>query len=200
VDPALETQLRYRAKEQIRKRMRALRNAIPNEARLKRSHAIAERVRALDAWATARVIAGYVAMRGEADPAELLAEARSRGREVALPRVDFESETLTLHLSVDGELEESGMGFLQPPKESPQIAEHTVDLVLVPALASDERGYRIGWGKGFYDRLLPTMPRAMRVALLFDFQLVAEVPSTPGDERVDCVVTDTRTLAVTRTD
>ena len=200
MDPALETQLRHRAKEQIRKRMRALRNAVPKEARAKRSHAIADRVRALDAWPAAGVIAGYVAMRGEADPAELLAEARAAGRDVALPRVDFESETLTLHLSSGDELEESGMGFLQPPKESPRIAEHAVELVLVPALAADERGYRIGWGKGFYDRLLPAMPRAMRVALLFDFQLVAEIPTTPGDERVDCIVTDARTLAVTRSD
>ena len=198
MDPALETQLRYRAKEQIRKRMRALRNAVPKEARAKRSHAIATRVREIDAWQSAKVIAGYVAMRGEADPAELLAEARDRGLEVALPRVDFESETLTLH-RMTGDLEESGMGFFQPPKESPRVPEEAIELVLVPALAADEIGYRIGWGKGFYDRMLPAMPRAMRVALVFDFQLIAEVPSTPGDERVDCVVTDARTIAVTRT-
>jgi 5-formyltetrahydrofolate cyclo-ligase len=90
------------------------------------------------------------------------------------------------------------MGFLQPPAGSPRVPELDVGIVLVPALAVDERGHRIGWGKGFYDRLLPLVPDAVRIALVFDFQLVAEVPDTPGDERVDYVVTDSRVIATAR--
>lgn len=193
LDPIVEARLRHAAKDRIRKSMRGIRRAIPAEARAKRSSAIADRVRGLPAWEQARVVAGYVAMRGEVDPAVLVREARAEGREVALPRVDLGAETIALHRAGDA-LEESGMGFLQPPADSPRVQEFEVDLVLVPALAADERGHRIGWGKGFYDRLLPLMPRAVRVALVFDFQLVAEVPDTQGDERVDWVVTDARAI------
>ncbi len=195
LDAAAEVQLRHRAKQQIRKSMQAVRRTVPADARARRSARIAEHVRGLGGWTRARVVAGYVAMRGEVDPAALLDEVRGSGRMVVLPRVDVDAQTLELRRVDDGvSLEESAMGFLQPPASAPRVDEGEVDLVLVPALAADERGYRIGWGKGFYDRLLPLMPRATRVALVFDFQLVAEVPETPGDEPVDVVVTDTRVV------
>lgn len=198
-DDATELALRHRTKKEIRKRMRAVRSAVPADARAARSERIAARVRELDAWASARVIAGYVGMRSEVDPGALLREASGAGRTVVLPRVDWSAETMRMHRvgSMD-DLEESGMGFMQPPEGAQTIEDEAVDLVLVPALAADERGYRIGWGKGFYDRLLPSLRRATRVALVFDFQLVAEVPNTPGDERVDYLVTDERTVHVLR--
>lgn len=199
LDPMVELALRHRVKAQIRQRMRAVRRALPTEARAERSGRIAERVRGLDGWGSAQVVAGYVAMRGEVDPAHLLEEARSAGKAVLLPRLDWEAESLHLHRVDAGvELEESGMGFLQPPASAPIVPEADVDLVLVPALAADPRGYRIGWGKGFYDRLLPGMTKALRVALVFDFQLVSEVPDTPGDEPVDLVVTDVKALQIAR--
>lgn len=198
-DDAMELELRHRAKRELRKRMRSVRTAVPAQARQARSSRIADRVRHLEAWSAARMVAGYVAMRGEADPAALLEEARAAGRAVVLPRVDWESETMHMHrVDTTTDLEESGMGFLQPRAEAPRVDAGEIELVLVPALAADDRGYRIGWGKGFYDRLLPLMRRASRVCLVFDFQLVAEVPNTPGDERVDHLVTDERTLHVHR--
>lgn len=198
-DDATELHLRHRAKEELRKRMRAVRRAIPREARAARSARIVERVTRLDAWASARVIASYAAMRGEVDLGELLEQAHASGRTVALPRVDWSEESMRMHRAEAGaELEESGMGFDQPSAACPLVDDAEVDLVLMPALAADERGYRIGWGRGFYDRLLPLMGRATRVAVIFDFQLIAEVPNTPGDELVDYLVTDERTLHVSR--
>src|SRR5690606_32391242 len=149
LDAAVEVQLRHQVKEQIRKSMRAVRRAVPADARARRSARIAAHVRGLEDWPGAKVVAGYVAMRGEVDPAELLDEVRGAGGTVALPRFDWDTETLELRRVDDGvPLEESGMGFLQPPASAPRVDEADVDLVLVPALAADERGYRIGWGKG----------------------------------------------------
>ena len=68
--------------------------------------------------------------------------------------------------------------------------------MVVPCLAIDPRGQRVGYGKGFYDRLLPTLPNAFRVAIAFDFQLVAEVPDAEGDVPVQAVVSDKRILRV----
>ena len=66
----------------------------------------------------------------------------------------------------------------------------------MPALAFDVRGHRIGYGHGYYDRLLPRLPRALNVAVGYDFQLVSELPDTEGDIAVDWLVTDARTLEV----
>ena len=61
-------------------------------------------------------------------------------------------------------------------------------------MAIDASGYRIGYGQGYYDRLLPKLGAAFKVAIVYDFQLLAETPYTDGDVPVDCVVTDQRTL------
>jgi 5-formyltetrahydrofolate cyclo-ligase len=92
------------------------------------------------------------------------------------------------------------MMFLQPPEHAPSVADGDVDLVIVPALAADERGHRIGYGKGFYDRLLPRLSGATRLCVIFDFELVAEVPNRPGDEMVDLIVTDARIARTGRCD
>jgi 5-formyltetrahydrofolate cyclo-ligase len=70
-----------------------------------------------------------------------------------------------------------------------------IDVIVVPALAVDPRGYRIGYGGGYYDRALPLhVPPAMSIAVAFDFQLIAEAPQTDGDVPVHWIVTDTRSL------
>lgn len=174
--------------------MRMVRRAIPAEPRAQRSNALCERVLGLDEYARAQVIAGYVAVKSEADPAGVLAHALRAGKVVALPRVAHDGE-LVLHAWAHGDpLHESDLGIPEPSAEAPRVVPERVDLVLVPALGADPRGHRLGSGRGFYDRLLPSLTRAHKLAFVFDFQLLAELPDTAGDERVDGVVTDRRTL------
>src|SRR5262249_32823271 len=102
---------------------------------------------------------------------------------------------LVLHLWEDGvDPIESGHMVKEPPASAPKIPLDEVELVIVPALALDERGARIGYGAGHYDALLPTLPRAGRVGVIFAFQLIAEVPEDEGDQRVDHIVSDERSL------
>ncbi len=178
--------LRHDAKRQLRKRIAAIRRAVPADARRARSERIAEHVIAHEAFASAKVLTAYVAMRGEVDPAPIVAAARRAGKTVALPRIDWEDETMRFYVWEEGaELEESGFGFLQPPESATPIDDDDVDLVLTPALAIDMRGQRIGFGKGFYDQFLGRLKNATSIALIFDFQRLAEVPDTPGDVPVD---------------
>ena len=95
-------------------------------------------------------------------------------------------------------VESGSMRVPEPPEDSPLVDPAEVDLVIVPALVLDERGARIGYGAGYYDHLLPRLTRAVRIGVVFDFQLVAEVPETVGDERVNVVVTDERVIEVLR--
>jgi 5-formyltetrahydrofolate cyclo-ligase len=66
-----------------------------------------------------------------------------------------------------------------------------IDLYILPGLAFDARGARLGWGRGHFDATLAATPRALRLAWAYEFQVVAAVPEGPGDERVDVIVTET---------
>jgi 5-formyltetrahydrofolate cyclo-ligase len=174
-----------------------VRRAVPKDARARRSAAIAAHVTAMPEWSQARCVAAYVAMRGEVDPKPIVTAAHAGGKTVALPRIDWGEEAMTFHVFVTGDaLEESGMGFDQPPASSPSVELADMELVIVPAVAVDERGYRIGWGRGFYDRMLPVLPNATSIALVFDFQLLMEVPDTAGDVPVDVVASDRGILRI----
>lgn len=119
------------------------------------------------------------------------------GQARGAPARRSESGGVVFHLHREGDvLEEGGFGVPEPLPSADRIAPEDVDLVLVPALAVDPRGHRIGYGKGFYDRLLPTLVRALRCVVAFDFQLHGEIPDEPGDVAADVVVTDARLLHV----
>lgn len=193
-----------RVKAELRDRMRRVRKAIGDEGRAQRSRAIADRVLALPAWQRAATVALFVPMRTEVDVTLLEAAARAAGKTIVAPRM-IETERpdapplLSLELRVweDGVAPvESGRMVREPPASAPLADPATVDLVIVPALALDESGARVGYGAGLYDRLLPRCTRAVRVAVAFAFQLVAELPTAPHDQRVHAIVTDERTLDV----
>jgi 5-formyltetrahydrofolate cyclo-ligase len=191
-----DEQLRHAAKREIRARLRAARGALPPRARQARSLAIQERVTRLPCFQNAAVVAGYVAMGNEADPAPILQRAVSLGRSIALPRVDPDTQALSLRSWSQGDpLVKSGWGVMEPPASAPAVPGEEVDLIIVPALAIDLRGYRIGYGKGCYDRLLAGLPGKTSIGIAFDFQLIEECPRTEGDVPVSLVVTDRRTIA-----
>jgi 5-formyltetrahydrofolate cyclo-ligase len=183
------------AKRELRSRMRSLRAVMPASAREERSRAAAERVRALPEFERASVVVGFSAIQGEIDPAQLLAAARDAGKTVGLPRV--EDERLVLHVVGDvSELEEGAFGVLEPAASAPLLEPGSIDLVIVPGLAFDVRGHRIGYGRAFYDRLLPGMTRAFRVGLAYDFQVLMELPIGPHDVPLHAVVSDKQVLRV----
>ena len=193
------TKLRAEMKAEIRTRRRAVRRAMPHEARLARSSAICERLIALPEWVEARTVLAFVSMRNEVQTQEAVAAARAAGKRVGATRMLPDHSDLEVReWRLEDALEESGQMFQQPPPDAPPIAGDEVDLVIVPALAADSRGYRIGYGKGYYDRLLPTLPRAFRAAVIFDFELIAEVPEHPYDTPVDMVITDLRAERASR--
>jgi 5-formyltetrahydrofolate cyclo-ligase len=194
----LERALRARAKDALRGRMRGIRRVLPQEAAAARSRAVCARVLALPELAAARVIVGYVALRKEADPAAVLDAARAAHQITGLVRVLPDSQLALLRCDPGVALVENEWGILEPPDDAPVIPDDSVDVILVPALAADADGNRIGSGRGYYDRLLPRLPRAFKVALVYDFQLLAEAPVLPHDAPVDCVVTDDRVLRASR--
>lgn len=187
--------------------MRRVRRAIGEEGRKDRSAKIAERVLALPAWKDAETVALFVPMRTEVDVTLLRDAALAQGKAIAAPRmIEVLGEDpkapprLSLELrSWDRDVEpiESGRMVKEPPASAGLVPPDTVDLVIVPALALDPTGGRVGYGAGLYDGLLPSLRRALRVAVAYEFQLVLELPLAPHDERVHHIVTDERSVAAT---
>jgi 5-formyltetrahydrofolate cyclo-ligase len=196
LDEAGEQALRMRAKAELRERLRALRRVMPEAACAARTAALCERLIALPEFERARTVVGYAAYRKEASVERALQAAEDAGKTVGLVRVEPEN-ALGVHRHRRGDaLIENAYGILEPAEDAPRLDLAGVDLILVPALAVDARGHRIGYGQGYYDRLLPRVPRAFKVAIAYDFQLLAETPNTRTDVALDCVVTDERVLYV----
>jgi 5-formyltetrahydrofolate cyclo-ligase len=187
---APEDVIRQKVKAELRKRMRGVRKTMPAEACAARSEKIVERL--LPFLARARSVALFwpITDRHEVDLRPLDPLLRARGVTVAYPTIG-ETEMFFRAAAAD-ELEEKGFGFAEPPETAPRI--DVIDVIVVPALAADPSGHRIGYGAGYYDRTLPRYPSAKTIGVIFDWQLVAEVPALPNDVRVGCVVTDVRTF------
>jgi 5-formyltetrahydrofolate cyclo-ligase len=142
--------------------------------------------------ATARMsVAGYIATRDEIDPAPLMDALRETGHVIALPRVVGKEQPLRFHRWDTGAVPVAGSyGLLEPAPDWPELLP---DLVLVPLLAFDAFGYRLGYGGGYYDRTLRQLRArgpVLAVGLGFAVQEMAELPHDAGDERLDWIVTE----------
>ena len=181
-----------RAKRQIRSRMLALRTAIPETARAARSEAIVARVSSCPAWSVAKNVALYAPLlhRGEVDVHVLETEALRADRRVFYPCLDASGQPTFRRGSLTT-LEERGAGYPEPPPDAEEATLGGLDAILVPALAVDESGRRIGYGSGFYDAALARFaPPAVSIVVAYHFQLLAELPGAEHDVRGDWVVTD----------
>lgn len=145
----------------------------------------------------ARVVLGYIALPSEPDILPALRYAMGTGRTVCLPRWDDDlEEYVPAALISERELARGRFGVPEPPPANPTIGFEQLDLVLVPGLAFDRMGRRLGRGKGFFDRLLTRARRARRWGVAFDLQLIEAVPAAPHDANLDVVVTPTLWLPV----
>jgi 5-formyltetrahydrofolate cyclo-ligase len=188
-----EQELRQRAKLALRKQLRGVRAALPTSACEARSAQIAKRVLAFEELERATTVLAFASIRNEVRTRPMVEALINVGKRVALPRVV--DDTLVLHVvERDTVLVEGAFSVPEPPPDAPRLQPSDVDFALIPALAVDPRGHRIGYGGGYYDRLLPALRRATTCAVAYDFQLIAEVPANPFDAVVDLVVTDARVI------
>jgi 5-formyltetrahydrofolate cyclo-ligase len=178
--------------------MRGVRKAMPAEACERRSAAIIARLLELQVFESVVEKRGTVGLfwpmlsRHEIDLRSLDTSVRARGVAVAYPAIDSATNDMTFRITNHPlQLSDQGYGFLEPPASAPQATK--LDIIVVPALAVDLAGHRIGYGKGYYDRALGALaPPAVTVVVAYDWQLVAEVPATAGDVAIQWVVTDMR--------
>jgi len=191
------------AKAALRRKILARRDALDPAARARLSAAALEQTQALDAFRQARVVLGYASFGSELDTRPFLRHVLASGRTLVLPRVDREARCLVLHQvgNLDTELRPGTWGIPEPvPARCRPVAPAEIDFVLVPGVVFDPDGGRIGYGAGYYDRLLGAWPEPAPalVAAAFELQIVPAVPVLATDRRVDLVVTESRLFSKLR--
>lgn len=188
------------AKLALRRQVLAARDALSPEARASAGARIVASIAALPSFAGARAVLLTLPFGSEWDTLPLVRAALEAGRAVVVPRVDAATRMLALHAIADParDVARGHRGIPEPLPHCPAVEPAAIDWVLVPGVAFDLTGGRLGYGGGYYDRLLPLVPpAAARVAGAFDLQIVERVPAGPQDVAVDAIVTESRAL-VTR--
>ncbi len=185
----------FKAKQDLRRTMRTQRTRIDGLLRERAASAAADNLAALVRASGARVVSLYAATRHElsTDPAAGL--LRGAGITLAYPRIERTGRRLAFH-SVPGPeaLSPGTFGISEPAPTMPRVRVEQIDLFVLPGLAFDTRGARLGWGQGYYDRVLADNQRAVRVGFAFEAQLVSYTPCTKRDVPMDHIVSECRTF------
>ena len=186
-----------REKSAVRASVRRVMEGLPDAEARTKAQALAERALSWAPMARARRVMIYLSMSGEAGTGALIDRLLEAGVEVAGPRVDWDSRTISPALITDAlaDVVEGRLGVPEPAPHAAGVALETIDVVLVPALAFDLRGFRLGRGAGFYDRLLADRRRTgLALGFGFENQVVHRVPTEPHDARLDALATERRLL------
>lgn len=187
------------AKAELRRRVLARRDTLDPAARARASTRIHARLGGLDAVRSARTLLAYAAIGSEVDLDPLLRTTIAAGVGVFLPYVERLSPPdlgIVRVRDLDRELAPGRLGIREPdPGRRRGARVDRLDVVLVPGVAFDARGWRLGHGAGFYDRLLPRLrPATTVIAVAFEAQIVDAVPHEPHDVPIPTIVTERRVI------
>ncbi|MDT8901014.1 5-formyltetrahydrofolate cyclo-ligase [Anaeroselena agilis] len=183
---------RKEAKQRLRREMLAIRRSLSAEEIEKGSEAIAAYFCAWPEYRSAEVVMFFLAMADEPQTVALIEDAWRAGKKVAVPQMG-EVYGFMEAAALDGwdNLVTGRLGLKAPdPAKTRLIDPAAIELIVVPGVAFDATGRRLGMGAGYYDRFLPRASQARRMGLAWSAQLVAEVPADEHDVRMDYLLTE----------
>lgn len=181
------------AKSIVREQIRARLKTIAAAERAIAAPQLCARLKASEIWRAAESVLLFAPLADEPDFWPLLADALADGKLVALPRFDPATKKyVACQIRNPAEDVVSGQfGIREPNNSCPVVPLNRLDLILVPGVAFDLHGRRLGRGKGFYDQLLADV-RGQTCGVAFDEQIVADIPMEPHDIPLNCILTPTR--------
>ena len=184
-------------KQQLRQEAIQGRDALPIELRKRSEEDIRGRLFALEQFKQAGKVLFYASFRTEVNTDIMIVESLDMGKTVILPKVNREENRLTKHV-INGleELVPGHMGILEPDMEKhSEIKVEDIHMLVVPGLAFDAKGARIGYGGGYYDKLLSRIKGERTIAALaFEAQIFDSLPMEEHDIPVDYIITEQRTI------
>lgn len=186
-------------KSTIRRELLARRDGLGLDERLRNSSLIAASLMEQTEYKDAGVVLFYVSFRSEVSTRGMIETALKEGKRVLVPKVDRKAHRLKVYEIKDlaRDLESGYMGIYEPVDGLAVLAQPAeADLVVLPGVGFDETGRRLGYGGGYYDRLIETLkPGAKLIGLAFEAQVVEEIPSEEHDKRVGKIITEKRVMA-----
>lgn len=182
-------------KKKIRKEIKNLFKTLSPEDFNTKSEQVLANLTELDVWKNAETILIFLSLPDEISTALIIDKALHEGKKAAVPRI--KNNDLVFHLisSLDSDFITHPLGMDEPRENTPVIIPDSLSpdktLILVPGLAFDKNCFRLGRGKGFYDRFLSSVDKSIiKAGIGYDFQLIASVPVEEHDFSLDMIVTD----------
>jgi len=186
------------AKRELREKIDTAIKALPEEEHHLKISEIETRLFDFANFLEARIVLLYVAHKNEIETQNILKKTFDYGKIIVLPIFETDKGKVRL-LKVDDptrDLVEGPRGLLEPnPERCREVPMECIDIAVIPCIAVDEKGGRLGAGDGYYDRLIPQLPITTRkVALALEDQIVPQIPTETHDKHVDIIITDKRTI------
>jgi len=184
-------------KMEMRVAARQKREALSEKEVAARSERIKKRVLPDPDFQKAKAIALYASFRNEVNTMNLIKEALISGKKIGLPKTDTRTRSLTFYLIKDlADLSIGVYGIPEPNENCKLLPPSEIDLVVMPGIAFDETGCRIGFGGGYYDRFLRQVPKSVKkIALAYEFQVLKEkIPDLAKDAKIDKIITEERVI------
>lgn len=183
--------------KELKKRLRCdyleKRSRLSEEEVREKSAKIMSSLFELEDFKKAGFVMFYVDCRNEVMTKDAIEKALSMGKRVAVPKTVKGEGLLAIEIKNLGELSCGVFGILEPENDENRIDPGEIDLVVVPGIAFDRRGYRLGYGAGYYDRFLPKLREGVKkIAVAFEMQLVDLLPAEDHDVRMDALLTEKR--------
>ncbi|MFH1545459.1 MAG: 5-formyltetrahydrofolate cyclo-ligase [archaeon] len=186
-------------KKELRERFLSKRNLLSKLEVFEKSNEIKEKLLELPEFIEAKTIMSYISFRNEARTHELIKESIKKNKRIVIPITDFKKKKIYLSEVRDFEKEliSSRIGLFQPKREFLRpVNEKELELIIVPGIAFDEKGCRIGFGKGYYDSFLKKVKKSVPViALAFENQISnKKLPSKKHDKHAHKIITEKRVI------
>lgn len=178
------------SKSQIRDLIFQIRRKYSSDTLKALSLQICKRIEELPLYKKAKNIAFYFAKNKEVSLEYLIGKAFLEGKKVFLPKTWLRDKTLSFHQIFSfSDLKPGPFGLLEPSSENPKLEPKDFEIIFVPGIAFDLKKGRIGYGGGFYDKILKNIP-AFKIGVAFSFQIFEELPLEKHDQRVDLIITE----------
>lgn len=178
-------------KNQLKESILEKRNLLSGEGVKEKSKKIQQNLFNLEDYQKSKIIMFFVSFGNEVFTHDMIRNAL-KNKTVVVPKAAHDEIEPSLIIDFDSLI--PGKFGIHEPIEVMKIAHKNIDLVLVPGIVFDRNGHRIGYGYGFYDKFLRKAPKAVKVGLCFDFQLVDKIPYEMHDVPVDFIVTEERII------
>lgn len=173
-------------KKELRRAIREKKRAMTSEQIEAKSAKLGELFAASEAYQNAKTIYGYLPYNQEVRTVAMLERALREGKRVAVPKC-YGDEMKFIYMTDLSRVEKGYAGIPEPIADGPEADDETA-LVLMPGLAFDPQGHRIGYGGGFYDKFLAREPNHPTLALCYDFQMLPKLETEKFDIPVDTVI------------